>query len=442
MFENLGDKLSATIKKVRGQGKISEANIAEAMKEVRLALLEADVNFKVAKGFVEAVKARALGADVIHTVSPGQAFIKIVYEELVALMGGEATRINLSAQPPVVILMVGLQGSGKTTSTGKLANYLRKHHKRTPYLVPADVYRPAAIEQLQTLARSLNIPVHPSTTEMNPVDIARAAVEHARGHDLDLVILDTAGRLHIDEELMAELRAIKAAVGPTEILFVADAMTGQDAITVADKFNKALDLTGVILTKMDGDARGGAALSIKAITDKPIKFVGMGEKLSDLEVFHADRIAGRILGMGDVLTFVEKAQQVVDQKHAEEMRRKMLKAEFTLEDFLSQLGQLEKMGSLESLMDMIPGMAKMKKQMGAPDEKELGRVKAIIQSMTPTERVNHSILNGSRRKRIAAGSGTSVTEVNQLLKQFLEMKKMMKTFSKGKGLRKLLAADL
>ena len=418
-----------------GRAQITEANIEDALREVRLALFEADVNFKVVKEFIERVREAALGVAVLKGVTPAQQVVKVVHNELVALLGGENSGLNLQGSQPAVILMVGLQGSGKTTSAGKLALLLRKQ-KLKPFLVPADIYRPAAIEQLRTLARQIDIPCYNSAPGANPVDIARDAVQQAKDTQATVVIIDTAGRLHVDQPLMDELVAIKNAVNPREILFVADAMTGQDAVTVAESFNDRLGLTGVILTKMDGDARGGAALSIKAVTGATIKFVGMGEKLSDLEVFHPDRVAGRILGMGDVLTLLEKAQSEIDAEEAEALARKMQKAKFDLEDFRTQMRRMRKMGSLESIMKLIPGLGGLADQLGqmGGHEKELARTEAIINSMTLAERRNPDIINGSRRARISKGSGTKVQDVNQLLKQFEQMRKMMKSML-GQGTR-------
>ncbi len=429
MFENLTDRLEGVFKKLRGHGILSEENIEEAMREVRIALLDADVNFTVAREFVDTVTEKAVGREVSKSLSPGQQVIKIVHEELVTLLGGDTEQIRLDGRQPVTIMMAGLQGSGKTTTSGKLARML-KEKGRKPYLVPADVYRPAAIEQLQVLGERLDVPVHPSTTEMRPVDICRQAMEEAAVQGYDTLIFDTAGRLHVDETLMDELKEIQAAVPLSEVLFVADAMTGQDAVTVADKFNQDLEITGVVLTKMEGDARGGAALSIKNVTGKPIKFVGIGEALDALEVFHPDRIASRILGMGDVLTLIEKAESVVDKKEADKLAKKLQKSQFTLEDFLDQIQQIKKMGSLEQILSMVPGINKMKQLQNAPqpDEKELAKTEAIIRSMTIKERRNHKIINTSRRQRIAAGSGTSVAEVNRVLKSYSAMLKMMKKF--------------
>jgi len=432
MFESLSDKLDLVFKKLRGQGVMTEENIREALREVRLVLLEADVNFKVVRDFVETVRSRAVGSQVLQSLAPGQQVIKIVHEELISLMGGnEDNSLNLAVKPPVSIMMVGLQGSGKTTSCGKLARYL-KAQRRRPLLVPADVYRPAAIDQLKTLGRQLALDVYDSRADQDPVDICRDALRYAELSGFDTVLFDTAGRLQIDEVLMDELARIREAVEPDEILLVADAMTGQEAVNVATGFDARLGLTGVVLTKLDGDAKGGAALSIKAVTGKPIKFVGLGEKLDALEVFHADRLVSRILGMGDVLTLIEKAQSTIDINEAERLQNKLKKNEFNLDDFKNQLQQIKKMGSLESIMGMIPGMGKMKKQMqGAqPSENELKRIEAIIDSMTLAERSNHSIINGSRRLRIAKGSGTSVQEVNQLLKRFTEAQKVVKQLQK------------
>ncbi|MBJ6727043.1 signal recognition particle protein [Geomesophilobacter sediminis] len=440
MFATLQDKLDSVFKKLRGQGVMTEDNIKEALREVRLALLEADVNFKVVKDFVEKVRSRSVGTEVLQSLAPGQQVIKIVHDELVLLMGGgEDNSLDLAAKPPVSIMMVGLQGAGKTTSCGKLARYL-KSQRRKPLMVPADVYRPAAIEQLKTLGRQLSIEVFDSSSDQKPVDICANAIRYATLNGFDTVILDTAGRHQIDDYLMDELDAIKRAVEPREILFVADAMTGQEAVNVASGFNDRLDITGVILTKLDGDAKGGAALSIKAVTGKPVKFVGLGEKLDALDVFHADRLVSRILGMGDVLTLIEKAQATFDTKEAERLQQKLKKNQFDLEDFRAQLQQIKKMGSLESILGMIPGVGKAMKQMQGvqPSEKELKRIEAIIDSMTRKERADHTVINGSRRLRIAKGSGTSVQEVNQLLKRFSEAQKVVKQLQKlgPKGLMK------
>jgi signal recognition particle subunit SRP54 len=425
MFENLTDRLESVFKKLRGHGKLTEENIQEAMGEVRTALLEADVNFGVVREFVAAVTTKAIGQEVLSSLSPGQQVVKVVHDELVQLLGSEAQPLRLDGRRPAVIMLAGLQGSGKTTTAAKLAKQL-KAQGRAPLLVPADVYRPAAIEQLHVLA---------STVEQRPVEIARQAMARAAADDHDTVIIDTAGRLHVDEALMAELQEIGRAVPLTEVLFVADAMTGQDAVTVAAKFNTDLEITGVILTKMEGDARGGAALSVKKVTGKPIKFVGVGESVDALEVFHPDRAASRILGMGDVLSLIERAEAVVDQKNAEQLARKIQKNAFTLEDFLDQIQQIKKMGTLEQLMGMIPGINKLKQLKDAPkpDQKELVKTEAIIRSMTLKERRNHLIINAGRRQRIANGSGTSVAEVNRVLKSYTMMLKMMKNL-KGKGI--------
>jgi signal recognition particle subunit SRP54 len=440
MFDNLSEKLESVFKKLRGQGVMTEDNIKDALREVRLALLEADVNFKVVKDFVECVRTKAVGVEVLQSLSPGQQIIRIVHDELIAVMGGGSdNQLDLAAKPPVAIMMVGLQGAGKTTTCGKLGRHL-KGLKRRPLLVPADVYRPAAIEQLKTVGKQLGLEVFNSSVDQKPVDICVSAMRFAELNGYDTVILDTAGRHQIDDYLMNELAEIKDAAQPREILFVADAMTGQEAVNVASGFNERLEITGVVLTKLDGDAKGGAALSIKAVTGKPIKFVGLGEKLDALEVFHPDRLVSRILGMGDVLTLVEKAQSIFDEKETAKLQQKLKKNQFDLEDFLSQLQQIKKMGSLESIMGMIPGMGKMMKQMkGAqPSENEMKRIEAIIRSMTPAERANHSIINGSRRLRIAKGSGTSVPEINQLLKRFTEAQKVVKQLQKlgPKGLLK------
>jgi signal recognition particle subunit SRP54 len=426
MFDSLSDRLNAVFKKLKGHGRLDESNIQEGMREVRLALLEADVNYKVVKDFTDRIRERAMGQDVLKSLTPGQQVIKIVNDELVELLGGEQTGLNLKTRPPVVIMLVGLQGSGKTTSTAKLALYLRRL-KYSPYLVPADVYRPAAIDQLTKLGQELDMPVFPSSAQDSPVDICGKALETALQKAYTAVLLDTAGRLHVDEKLMHELVQIKEKCRPHEILFVADAMTGQDAVNVAQKFNELLDITGIILTKMEGDARGGAALSIKSVTNKPIKFIGTGEKLSDLEIFHPDRVASRILGMGDILTLIEKAQSGIDENEARDIHEKFQKAQFDLEDFRKQMRRIKKLGSIEGLLKMIPGMGKIKdklKDVKVP-EKEMMRLEAIINSMTPAERRNPKIFNASRKKRIAAGSGTTVQDVNQLLNNFEQMQKMM-----------------
>ncbi len=431
MFESLTERLNLIFKNLRGYGKLTEQNIQDGLREVRLALLEADVNYKVVKDFVNTVHERAIGQEILDSFTPGQQLIKIVHEELTALMGGQRQDVNFSGKWPASIMLVGLQGSGKTTTAGKLALHLRGKGRR-PYLVPADIYRPAAIEQLQKLANDLNMPAYLSVPDMKPLDICQRAMALAREKAYDTVIIDTAGRLHIDTVLMDELKGIEAAIDPSEIILVADAMTGQDAVNIAEKFNQTLGLTGIILTKMDGDARGGAALSIKAVTQKPIKFVGVGEKLDALEPFYPDRMASRILGMGDVLTLIEKAQATFDAKKAVELEKKIRKESFTLEDFRDQLQQIKKMGTLEQIIGMIPGLNKIKSLQGLrPDESELVGIEAIIDSMTKAERRNYTIINGSRRRRIAQGSGTSVQDVNKLLKNFVHMQKMMKKLKKG-----------
>ena len=433
-FESLTEKLSATFKRLRGKGRLSEADVKEAMKEIKMALLEADVNFKVVKGFVSSVTERAVGQDVMESLTPAQMIVKIVNEELTALMGGGETKLAISPAPPTVVMLVGLQGAGKTTNGAKLAGLMKKQGKR-PLLCACDVYRPAAIQQLEVVGGQLDIPVF-QMGQIDPVDIAKAAVEHARRHGNDMVFLDTAGRLHVDETLMDELKRIKETVNPTEILLVVDAMIGQDAVTAAKAFDEALDIDGVMLTKLDGDARGGAALSIRAVTGKPIKFAGTGEKLDAVEVFHPDRMASRILGMGDVLSLIEKAEQNLDAKKAAEQLERLRKNKFTLSDFYDQLLQLKSMGNLEDIAGMIPGMGGKKLDLSA-DEGNLKRIEAIIQSMTPYERENPSVLNSSRKKRIAAGSGTQVVDVNRLLKQFDMVQQLTRQFSnpkKAKGL--------
>jgi signal recognition particle subunit SRP54 len=433
MFENLTERLNKVFRDLRGMGRLSEENISEALREVRLALLEADVNFKVVKEFVSTIAERAVGQEVLGSLSPGQQVIKVVHQELVELLGGQSESLRLGGKQPVVIMMVGLQGSGKTTTAAKLASLLKKNGRR-PFLVPADVYRPAAIDQLQVLGKNASVPVFESRPDQTPVAICQQALVEGKERNLDTLIIDTAGRLHVDQVLMGELQQIKSSLQPAEILFVADAMTGQDAVAVADKFNQDLEISGVILTKMEGDARGGAALSIKKVTQRPIKYVGVGEGLDALEVFHPDRVASRILGMGDVLTLIEKAEAVVDKKKADKLAQKIRKNTFTLEDFLDQIQQIKKMGSLEQLMGMIPGINRIKqlKDMPKPDEKELVRTEAIISSMTVKERRNYQILNASRRQRIAGGSGTSVQDVNRVLKSYTQMLKMMKKFQ-GSG---------
>ena len=433
-FENISDKLTSVFKRLRGKGRLTAADVKEAMKEVRMALLEADVSYKVVKSFTARVTERASGADVLEALSPVQQVIKIVNEELCALMGGDNQKINISSKLPSVVMLCGLQGAGKTTNGAKLAAYLRKQGKR-PLLVACDVYRPAAIKQLETVGAQLNIPVF-QQGQGDPVEIAKAALVHAEKHGNDIVFLDTAGRLHIDEQLMDELRNIKAAVNPAEILLVVDAMTGQDAVNAASAFDDALGITGVMLTKLDGDARGGAALSIASVTGKPIKFIGTGEKLDMIEPFHPDRMASRILGMGDVLTLIEKAEQSFDQKKALEAAEKLRQSRFTLNDYLDQMDQLRNMGDLGDLMSMIPGMDAKALKGAQIDEKALDRQKAVIQSMTLKERENPDIINASRKKRIAAGCGQSVVDVNRILKQYDAMNQMMKQFS-GKKMKKL-----
>lgn len=439
IFESLSDRLQETFKKLRGHGKLTEDDVNEAMREVRMALLEADVNFKVVKNFIKTVKERAIGQDVLETLTPAQVVIKIVDEELTKLMGGTQSRINISPKPPTVIMMVGLQGAGKTTSAGKLGLALKKQGKR-PLLAACDIYRPAAIKQLQVVGKQLDIPVFTMETGTDAVTIAKESLAYSESHANDVVIIDTAGRLQIDEKLMQELRDIKTEVKPHEILLVVDAMTGQESVNVAQAFNESLGLDGVVMTKLDGDARGGAALSVKAVTNVPIKFVGLGEKLEALQPFYPDRMASRILGMGDVLSLVEKAQQTFDMKEAKKMEKKLRKDEFTLDDFLNQMQQVKKLGSLENILGMIPGMGGLKKQLAGQDldldGKEMRQIEAIIKSMTPKERADIGIINGSRRKRIALGSGTRVQDVNKLLKQFGEMKKMMKKMKKMKKGRK------
>ena len=434
MFDSLSDRLNAVFKKLKGHGKLTEKNIEEGLKEVRMALLEADVHYKVVKKFVGDIKERALGQEVMESLTPGQQVIKIVDQELTKLMGGRLEDLELSGSHPISIMLVGLQGSGKTTTTGKLAVYLRKKGRK-PYLVPADIYRPAAIDQLNKLGDQLSVPVFPSNQEMDPVKICQEARTAAHRELCDTLLIDTAGRLHIDEELMTELCRIKDAVKPSDILLVADAMTGQDAVNIAESFNNTLDIGGIILTKMDGDARGGAALSIKSITDKPIKFIGVGEKLGDLEPFHPDRMSSRILGMGDVLTMIEKAQAVVDEKEAAKLEKRLRKNEFTLEDFRDQMVQIRKMGSMSDLINMIPGMGKIKQLKNLEvDENEFIKIEAIINSMTSQERRRHTLIKGSRRKRIAKGSGTSIQDINNLLKNYTQVVKMMKKINKG-GMR-------
>ena len=429
MFSELSEKLELALKKMRGHGKISEKNVSEALKDVRLALLEADVNYKVVKRFTEDVKAKALGEEVLTSITPGQQFVKIVYDELAEIMGSDAREIALAAEPPTVIMLVGLQGSGKTTAAAKLARRFAAKGKKG-MLIAADIYRPAAIEQLDTLAKAVPVDVYYDKEEKNAVEIVLRGMERVRRRVLDFAIVDTAGRLHIDAEMMAEVKAIKEALGPQETMLVADGMTGQDAVTIAGEFSGALGIDGVILTKMDGDERGGAALSIRAVSGAPIRYIGVGEKIDALEVFHPERMASRILGMGDVLTLVERAQDAIDEKEAEKLQKKILKETFSLEDFLDQIRQVKKMGPLEDIMGLIPGMSKMK---GINlDERAMGRVEAIISSMTRKERLHPDIIDGSRRKRIAAGSGTRVQDVNRLLKDFQEVRKLFKNIKKGK----------
>jgi signal recognition particle subunit SRP54 len=430
MLDNLTSKFDNVIKKLRGHGKISEENIAETLRDVRRILLDADVNYKVTKQFIDEVKVRAVGSEVTQSITPGQQFIKILHDELVRLMGEQNVPLTFAPTPPTVILVAGLQGSGKTTFCAKLAQLL-KSKGRLPLLAAADIYRPAAIDQLMTLGKQIGIPVY-TDRGMDAISIARAAVQHARENARDLVIIDTAGRLHIDEKMMDEVAGIRNTVKPNEILFVVDSMTGQDAVQTAKAFNERLDFSGVVLTKLDGDTRGGAALSIRSIVQKPIKYIGTGERMEALEPFHPERMASRILGMGDIVTLVEKAQEQIDETKARKLEEKLRKAEFTFDDFLDQLQQIKRMGPLTDVLSMIPGMNRMANVKDV-DERELVRVEAIISSMTAEERRKPQILNGSRRRRVAIGSGTSVQEVNRLLKQFAEMQKMMKTFAKGKG---------
>ena len=429
IFEGLSDKLQNAFGKLRSKGKLTEADVKTAMREVKMALLEADVNFKVVKDCVKVVQERCVGEEVLKSLTPGQMVVKIVNEELTALMGDVQSKLTYSSQPPTVIMMVGLQGAGKTTTSGKLGGYLKKDGK-SPLLVACDVYRPAAIKQLQVVGEKLDLPVFTMGDQVSPVEIAKKALEHAKSHSNDVVIIDTAGRLHVDEVLMQELKDIKTQVNPQEILLVVDSMTGQDAVNVSESFNEILGVDGVVLTKLDGDTRGGAALSIRAVTQKPIKFIGMGEKLDNLEPFYPDRMASRILGMGDVLSLIEKAESALDLEKAKELGQKLKKNEMDFEDFLMQLEQVQNLGPLDKLLELVPGMGNLKGQIGDLDSKgkEINRTKAIIQSMTLEERRNPQILNASRKKRIARGSGTSVQDVNRLIKQFNEMKKMMKMF--------------
>ncbi len=431
MFENLTERLERSFKLIKGEGKISEINVAETLKDVRKALLDADVNYKIAKQFTDEVKRKALGMDVLNSLKPGQLIVKVVHDELAELMGGKAEDINLSGSP-AVILIAGLQGSGKTTFSGKLANHLKGKKSKSPLLVAGDVYRPAAIDQLKVLGEQIKVPVYTVEGSKDPVSIAKDAIKHAKQHKHDVVIIDTAGRLAVDEEMMKEVAAIKKAVDPQEILFVVDSMTGQDAVNTAKEFNDRLNFNGVVLTKLDGDTRGGAALSIRSVVNKPIKFVSSGEKMEALDVFHPNRMADRILGMGDVVSLVERAQEQYDVEEARKLQKKIAKNQFNFNDFLSQIGQVKKMGNLKDLAGMIPGMGKMMKDIDIDDDAFKG-VEAIIFSMTPTERENPELLNGSRRKRIATGSGTSIQEVNRLIKQFDDMRKMMKMVSGGGG---------
>jgi len=437
MFENLSQKLTNSFKKLQGRGRLNEENITTALSEVKMALLEADVNFRVVKAFLKSVKVRAIGEELQESLSPGQQFIKIVNDELSQMMGEKNVSLITAETTPTIIMLVGLQGSGKTSSIGKLAKVCQKSGQR-PYLIPADIYRPAAIDQLMVLANTLELPYYPSTTQQDPVDIVQAGVAEAKIQGSNYALIDTAGRLHIDEVLMEELERIKAAVNPHEIFFVADAMTGQDAVNMAKAFNDRLDVSGIILTKMDGDARGGAALSIRAITQKPIKFITVGEKLENLEPFYPDRVASRILGMGDIVGLIEKAQSNITEKKAQEFEEKIRKNEFTLEDFQTQLRSMRQMGSLKDLMGMLPGMDASMTKNADMDEKQLVRTDAIISSMTLQERRNHNLINGSRRARIAKGSGSHVRDVNRLLKQFVQMRKMMNKLSKTTNPRKAM----
>jgi signal recognition particle subunit SRP54 len=431
MFENISEKLESVFKKLKGKGLIREDDIDVALKEVRLALLEADVNFKVVKDFIQKIREKALGREVLESLTPGQQVIKIVHGEICTLLGNSHTRITLSPNPPTIIMMVGLHGSGKTTTSAKIARMFRKEGRR-PLLVACDLQRPAAIDQLITLGSQIGVPVYASRDSKDPVAVTAEALKKARTDAHDIMIVDTAGRLHVDESLMAELKSVKNSLDPKETLFVADAMTGQDAVTVARQFNEQIGIDGIVLTKMDGDARGGAALSIREITQKPIKFIGVGEKIDMLEPFHPDRIASRILGMGDILTLIEQAQQSFDQKEAETLQKRILDDSFTFDDLREQLKKIRSMGPLDSLLGMIPGMSKVKNL--KVDEKDFAKIEAIISSMTRKERTNHNILNGSRRKRIAIGSGTTVADVNRVIKQYVELRKMLKMFKGKKGL--------
>ena len=435
MFDNLTDKLERAFKLIKGEGKITEINVAETLKEVRRALLDADVNYKIAKTFSDVVKDKAIGQDVLNSIKPGQLMIKIVHDELVGLMGGAMTDVELKGNP-AIILLSGLQGSGKTTFAAKLANHLRKKRGKMPMLVAADVYRPAAIEQLKVLGTQIEIPVYSEEGNLDPVKIAKEAAKHAKLHGYDVLIIDTAGRLAVDEDMMKEIKAIKDAVDPSEILFVVDSMTGQDAVNTAKEFNDRLDFNGVVLTKLDGDTRGGAALSIRSIVNKPIKFVSMGEKLDALDVFYPERMADRILGMGDIVSLVEKAQEQYDVDEARRLQKKLVKDTFNFNDFLSQIQQIKKMGNIKDLASMIPGVGKAIKNLDI-DDNAFKSIEAIIHSMTPAERDNPAILNGSRRKRIASGSGTNIQEVNRLIKQFDETRRMMKMVAGGKNLGRM-----
>ncbi len=435
MFDNLSDKLNSAFKALRGHGTLSEKNIQDGLKQVRMALLEADVNYRVAKKVISDIKERALGQEVMKSLSPGQQVVKIVYDEFTEMMGSSHEDLDLKGKIPSAVMLVGLQGSGKTTTCGKLALFLRKIGKK-PFFVPVDVYRPAAIDQLKKIGKQLDVPVFQSTLDMKPLDICIKAEKQAEKQGCDVLLIDTAGRLHVDEKLMAELLAIKKGIAPCEILLVADAMTGQDAVNIAGSFDKILDLTGVVLSKMDGDARGGAALSIKAVTGKPLKFIGVGEKFTALEPFHPERMASRILGMGDTLSFIEKAQEAVDGEKAEELAKKLKKNQFTLEDFRDQMASVRKMGSIKDLIAMLPGVNKKQMKGLNIDDSQFARIEAIINSMTPKERKTHSIIKGSRKKRIAKGSGVTVQEVNKLLKSYIQTMKMVKKFNKG-GMRSI-----
>lgn len=428
IFESLSEKLQNALGKLRSKGKLTEKDVDTALREVRLALLEADVNFRVVKDFVKRVKERAIGSEVMESLTPGQQVIKIVNEELTILMGERESKLNIASTPPTIILMCGLQGAGKTTTAGKLANNLLKQNKR-PLLVACDIYRPAAIKQLEVVGERVGVPVFTMGDRNNPVDIAKAAIEYGKKNNNDIIIIDTAGRLHIDDDLMEELENIYSAVNPHEVLLVVDAMTGQDAVNVAETFNDRLEITGVILTKLDGDARGGAALSIRSVTKKPIKFVGMGEKLDQLEPFHPDRMASRILGMGDVLSLIEKAQASIDEKKALELEKKLRSQQFTLDDFLDQIDQMKNLGPIDEILGMLPGINSKALKNIDVNEKDIIKIKAIIQSMTPEERNDPSIIDSRRKKRIAMGSGTTVQDINRLLKQFKDTKKMMKRFT-------------